>query len=600
MLTSGAQGQIDIDFNSMSVMIQVDPLERDTWNDVDWISIQTNVRKIQYRIYEASRSGNTGRLHWLQNMLINRMDSKLLAVRIVTTLNKGRRTADVDKKVVTDSKLKFQLANSLSLDGKSSPIRRVWIDKPGKVEKRPLGIPTIDDRAKQALAKLALEPEWEAKFEPSSYGFRPGRSPQDAIERIFTALHHGVSKMVFDADIKKCFDQINQDALLIKLDTFPLMKRQVRAWLKSGVMEGYANSVKPSEILETDEGTPQGGIISPLLANLALHGLEFHLKNFVSEIPGLPYPGANRSSACKRKALTFVRYADDFVVIHRNKQILESCIEEVKIWLTNVGLEISEEKSALRDCREGFDFLGFRVIQFMRKKTQKYKVKIYPSRKNQAKLLSRIRKIIQEHKAVSSYELILMLRPVIIGWGNYFKFSECSNVFSLTRIFQKVRAWVFRRDTRSGRLVVKQKYFPSGNIYNFAGRPHFDNWVLVGKSTNKKGDVVENHLPHLIWVKSAKHIMVKGDSSPYDRSLAVYWSGRSTSYSPYSTRVAILLKRQKQFCPLCRRKFEIFDSLHWEVDHSIPRFQGGKDEYKNLQLVHKSCHNSKTAKEKSS
>lgn len=263
------------------------------WNDIDWGYARVNVRKIQYRIYEASRSGNTKRLYWLQNKLVNSKLAKLLAVQSVTTLNKGRNTAGIDNKVVTTPEDKLSLAVNLSLNGKSQPIRRVWIDKPGKTEKRPLGILTIEDRSRQALVKLALEPEWEAKFESGSYGFRPGRSCHDAMEKIFLSLHHGTPKYVYDADIRKCFDRIDHDALLEKLNTFPIMKKQIRAWLKAGVMEDYANTSKPGEITETKEGTPQGGIVSPLLANIALHGLENHLKDFVCKIPGLPHPGAN-------------------------------------------------------------------------------------------------------------------------------------------------------------------------------------------------------------------------------------------------------------------------------------------------------------------
>ena len=527
-----------------------------TWNDVDWGIAQVRVRKIQYRIYEASRAGQTGRMYWLQNKLTNSIYAKLLAVQLVITLNKGKNTAEVDKKVVSTKKKdsNFCLAENLSLNGKSQPIRRVWIDKPGKSEKRPLGIPTLEDRARQALAKLALEPEWEARFEAGSYGSRPGRSCHDAMERIFLALHHRIPKWVYAADIRQCFDRIDDDALLEKINTFPAMEKQIRAWLKAGIMEGYANTPTPDpkgvgdipqplwgrgkkgrvrvkrvssgEITETTEGTLQGEMISPLLANIALHGLENHLKEFASEIPGLVHLGSNREKAEKHKAISVIRYADDFVVIHRNKKILELCIEEIKGWLSVMGLTISENKTFLRDGREGFSFLGFRVLLGRRQKSGMYKVKMYPSRESQALFLKRVRKIIQDHKAVSSYQLIQMLRPVIIGWANYYRFCECSDTFSkLTHlIFQKVRAWVFRRDTRSGRLKIKEKYFPSNQTYSYDGTKHQDNWILVGKTKAKNGIVRSNYLPHMVWVKSRKHVMVKGKFSPFDLSQSIYWS----------------------------------------------------------------------------
>lgn len=568
-----------------------------TWTNINWASVQANVRRMQHRIYKAKLSGKTRQLHWLQQRLINSKAAKLMAVRTVTTLNKGKNITGIDKQIVTDPEQKLYLAIELKLDGQALPIRRVWIPKPGKQEKRPLGIPVIRDRAKQALAKLALEPEWEAIFEPNSYGFRPGRSAHDAIEAIFLGLHHNTPKWVFDADIRKCFDEIDHDALIGKLDTFPLMKKQITAWLKAGVMEGYANTPKETSVYPTNRGTPQGGIISPLLANLALHGLENHLSDFVAKLPMKPHEGANRGTVAKRKALSVVRYADDFVLIHRNKEILELCILETKKWLKFVGLEISEEKSVLRDGRNGFNFLGFQIIQVRKVKVGNYKVKIQPSRKSQAKVMLNIRKIVQGNRAVSSYKLIEMVRPVIVGWANYFKYCECKTTFSkLTHlIFQKVRAWVFRRDTRNGRLKVKQKYFPSGRTYSFDGTLHKDNWILVGRQKGKKGVVKENFLPHMVWVKSRKHVKVVGKETPFNQS--IYWALRSKKHSPYPLRVRTLLVKQKQTCPFCKRKFTEFDSTSWEVDHIQPRSLGGKNEYKNLQLLHKECHLQKTRKD---
>lgn len=565
-----------------------------TWGGIDWGKTQSHIRKIQGKIYKAKLSGDQKLVHAYQRLLISRLDAKLLAVRQVTVLNKGKSSAGVDKLVITTPEQRLKLAMELSLDGTASPIRRVWIPKPDRKELRPLGIPVIKDRAMQALAKMALEPEWEAVFEPNSYGFRPGRSSHDAVEAIFTAIHHHTPKWVYDADIRKCFDRIDHGYLLEKLNTFPLMKKQIGAWLNSGVMEGYANSPK-SHLEYISEGTPQGGVISPLLANIALHGLEFHLKSFVGNLPMKPHPGSNRGRAAKEKALSIVRYADDFVLIHRNKEILDLCIEETKTWLTEVGLEISEEKSSVCDVREGFLFLGFQFIMVRKPVANKWKVKITPSKASQRRFLNRIREIISRNKAVSSYHLILMLRPVIIGWGNYFKYCECKQVFSkLTNmIFQKIRAWVFRRDTRNGRLVVKEKYFPSGKVYSFYGRQHSDNWILTGSQKTKNGKLRTIFLPQLVWLPSKKHVKVKGDESPY--SFNHYWALRNLKHSPYPLREANLLVKQKNRCPICKREFNIFDSSTWQVDHIEPRWAGGDDAYFNLQLLHKECHERKTA-----
>lgn len=587
MLTSEMASENRLTLNPMSDITI-------TWNEIKWVKTQDKIRKVQNRIYKAARLGNKKRVRWLQKWLINSAAAKLIAVRTVTTLNKGRRSVGIDKVKVITPQAKLQLALNLSLDGQAKPIRRVWIPKPGKTELRPLGIPIIEDRAKQALAKLALEPEWEAVFEPNSYGFRPGRSAHDAIEAIFLNLHQNTPKWVYDADIRKCFDTINHDTLLDKLDTFPLMKKQISAWLKAGVMEGYANTEGPSEVLATEAGTPQGGVISPLLANIALHGLENHLLDFVAQLSLKPHPGANRGTIAKKKALGVVRYADDFVLIHRNKEILDLCICEARKWLAKVGLVISEEKSAIRDGREGFQFLGFQIIQVRKPRVGKYKVKIHPSRKSQGKLLAKVKDILGQNKSANNYDLIMKLRPVIIGWANYFKYSECKKDFStLThKIFQKIRAWVFRRDSRNGRKVVKEKYFPTGKSYQFDGTKHFDNWILNGKKKLKGGEIVESYLPHIVWVKSLKHVKVRGDFSPYMGG--IYWALRSAKHSPYSLRVRNLLIRQNQVCSICKCKFTEFDSTSWEIDHIIPRSKGGPDIYKNLQLVHKSCHEAKT------
>jgi len=546
-----------------------------TWADVDWTRANSRVRKIQYRIYKASAIGNLQRVHWLQKYLIHHWDAKLLAVRQVTVLEKG-------KKVVLSGNQRISLASELSLDGRSAQIRR--IPKPGKTE--PLGM--IRDRAKQALAKFALEPQWEASFEPNSYGFRPGRSCHDAIEAVFLNLHHGRPKWGYVADVRKCFDRIHHDALLEKLNTFPQMKRQIRAWLKSGVMEGYANT--PKDNIEST--SQEKGGISPLLANIVLNGLEFHLKTFVSNLPLKPRADSGRGKLVKKKALGVIRYADDFLLLHENKEILHLCVEETKKWLQLLGLQMGDEKSAIRDVRQGFPFLGFQIMMVRKMHRMKYKVKITPSKSSQKRFLLQIRNVLQRNKAISSYSLIQILRPILIGWANYYKYCECASTFAkLTdKIFRKVRAWVFRRD--QARRKVKQRYFPTGRTYSFYGRKHKDNWILCGRKKFKNGILRENFLPHIQWVPSKKHIKVKETESPFSGSH--YWALRESKHSPYPLRVRELLGKQKNCCPICKRQFNIFDSKTWEVDHILPRFAGGKDEYSNLQLLHKECHEKKT------
>ena len=222
------------------------------WNDIHWRKLERNVFKLQKRIYQASNRGDVKLVRRLQKLLISSRAAKALAVRRVTQDNQGKKTAGVDGVKSLNPKQRLALINKISLGSKVKPTRRVWIPKPGTDEERPLGIPTMEDRALQALVKLVLEPEWEARFEPNSYGFRPGRSCHDAIGAIFCAVNKK-SKYVLDADISKCFDRINHDALLKKLNTYPTLRRQIRAWLKAGVMDG-------NKLFPTDEGTPQGGV----------------------------------------------------------------------------------------------------------------------------------------------------------------------------------------------------------------------------------------------------------------------------------------------------------------------------------------------------
>jgi RNA-directed DNA polymerase len=269
--------------------------------------------------------------------------------------NQGKKTAGVDgiKSLTPDQRL--DLVNQLRLSGRAKPTRRVWIPKPGcEGEKRPLGIPTMSDRALQALVKLALEPEWEARFESNSYGFRPGRGCHDAIEAIYNGTFLK-AKYVLDADISKCFDQINQEKLLAKLNTFPMLRRQIQAWLKSGVMDA-------GQWFATSAGTPQGGVISPLLANIALHGMEERIKQ------AFPRWDAKRGGHCQVPHL--IRYADDLVVLHADLTIVQPCQQMLSEWLTQRGLTLHPSKTRIthtlnpHDGSVGFDFLGFTVRQF--------------------------------------------------------------------------------------------------------------------------------------------------------------------------------------------------------------------------------------------
>nr|YP_009184798.1 putative reverse transcriptase, intron maturase and HNH endonuclease [Jenufa perforata]ALO62923.1 putative reverse transcriptase, intron maturase and HNH endonuclease [Jenufa perforata] len=597
------------------------------WQDVRWASVHRRVLRVQQRIYKASFDGNTEKIHFLQKKLINSLDAKLLAVQRVTTLNKGRKIPGADKIKVTSDKEKIKLVNSVKIDGLAKVIYQAKVSKSGKIaslaeaihqekislwrmpsaeaksrknlklrktsklekkKKNLLGIRKIKDRIKQTLALLALEPQWEALFEPNSYGFRPARRAQDAIEAIYLNMHHRKPKWVYTINMKKCFENLDHKVFLEKTETFSVMHKQIKAWLKANIMKEYANT--SNEITTSTNNVPQGNVISFLFANIAFHGLENHLKEYVSNIPGLPYQGAARGKKPKRAALGIVRYGDDLVLIHINKTILEASIEETSKWLKKMGLEMSAENSILKLGTEGFTFLGFQIIQV--NKNGKIKIKIHPSKISKMEFLLKIRKIIQFNKAASSFKLIKSLRPIIIGWGNYFKFSESKEDFNKLSymIFEKLRAWVFRRG--QGRYKLKERYFPSGKTYIFQGRSYQDNWILNGKTKTTHG-LEENFLPQMFWIASEKYVKVKTDKSPYDGD-HTYWVQRNAKYSSFSTCFNKLLKVQQGICPICKSRFTSFDHT-LEVDHILPKSKGGKDEYSNLQLLHKYCHVRKTA-----
>ena len=569
------------------------------WETIEWANVRSRVSRYQRRIYKASLDGNREKVRFLQKKLLTSLDAKLLSVLKVTTLNQGKKTAGVDGRTYRTPEAKMELVKSLKIDGKALPIKRVWIPKPGRSEKRPLGIPVVKDRAKQALCLLALEPEWEARFEPNSYGFRPGRNCHDAIEALFTALantHKGLNrtKYVLDADLKNCFDRIDHTYLIEKLDTLPEIKTQILAWLKAGIMEGWTSETPLNKFMvpANQIGTPQGGIISPFLANIALHGLETHLKEWVLT---KPYPSGyakSKGKIAKTSALTLVRYADDFVVLHPEKERLVEIKIEIQKWLDSTSkLTFNEEKTKIVSSSEGFDFLGFRIITIT--KNSQVRCKIYPSKSSKRALLDKTHSVLKRNRSVSSYELIERLRPIILGWGNYYKYCECAATFKALShdIYQQLRSWVFRRDKRNSRYVVKEKYFPEGRCYTFLGTKHYDNWTLVGEQKDKKGELKSNWLPKLSWIHSKKWVKVRGTASVYDGENA-YWANRSSKYGNWNAKERTLLKFQNGKCPYCHERID--GNAICEVDHIIPRSEGGKDHMSNLQLLHKECHQAKT------
>nr|WP_244422249.1 reverse transcriptase domain-containing protein [Ktedonobacter racemifer] len=309
------------------IKLPPDP-ESESWNKLPWRKLEQHVYRLQKRIFKAESRGNTRAVHKLQKLLMKSRATRLLAVRRVTQDNQGKRTAGIDGVKSVKPAQRFTLAEQIHpkqwSQYKPQPVRRIYIPKPGKDEKRPLGIPIMRDRSHQCLVKFALEPQWEAKFEPNSFGFRPGRSCHDAIQTIHTNICTQ-AKYVLDADIKGAFDHIDHQALLAKLDTYPAVRLLVKAWLKAGIID---NGIFD----ETRKGTPQGGVISPLLMNIALHGMETDLIAAYRWKEGRP---------------KFVRYADDLVVFHPKLEGVEKAKEILSEWLQRIGLELKPSKTRI-------------------------------------------------------------------------------------------------------------------------------------------------------------------------------------------------------------------------------------------------------------
>jgi RNA-directed DNA polymerase len=522
----------------------------------------------------------------LQKTLMRSWSAKCLAVRRVTQDNQGKQTAGVDGIKSLTPQQRLELVKHLRLSKRAKPTRRVWIPKPGSsTEKRPLGIPTIADRALQALVKAALEPEWEAKFEPNSYGFRPGRSAHDAIEAIFNAISLK-AKYVLDADISKCFDQINQSELLAKLNTFPTLRHQIKAWLNCGVLED-------GHWLPTLAGTPQGGVASPLLANIALHGMEERITQaFPRQSP------SRESGASNRQPPYLIRYADDFVVIHEDLQVIQQCQQILCDWLAQIGLKLHPDKTHIthtlhpHEGRMGFDFLGMTVRQFPVGKYRTaynthgvplgFKTLIKPSDKSVKRHQQKLKDIIDRHQAATQLQLINALNPVIAGWSNYFSTVVSTDTYSMLDhwLYAQLNHWASHRHPNKNQRWIANKYWLIDQG---------EGWTFAAKTPDA---IVRLARHNTTAIK--RHVKVKGKRSPYDADW-VYWSSRMGRHPQINQRVALLLKRQKGICPFCRLFFKDRDLL--EIDHILPRSKGGLDEFKNLQLLHRHCHDAKSAKD---
>lgn len=529
------------------------------WQMLPWKEIERGVFRLQQRIYQAASCGDVKRVHNLQRLLLHSYAARLLAVRRVTQDNRGKRTPGVDGVASLTPTERMRLAHQLRhLDKVPDPVRRTYIDKPGTTEKRALGIPTMADRAYQALIKLALEPQWEAKFEPNSYGFRPGRCAHDAIEAIFNYIRLK-PKYVLDADIEKCFDRISHSALLKKLQAIRPIANLIRGWLKAGIMDN-------GKLLFLEAGAPQGSVISPLLANVALHGLEEALVN--------SWPRDNRPA--------IIRYADDLVILYHDLDTLGKLQEKAVQWLAQTGLRLKPSKTRIthtlneHEGHVGFDFLGFNIRQYRVTKhhprtyrgKEGFKTIIKPSKKAVKRHLYQLKQLIRQHRGCSQAALIGVLNPTIRGWANYYRSCAAKTVFDRTdkELFWKLVKWAHFRHPNKLWGWKYQRYWRRQK-----GRIEFSDGAYI---------LIQHH-----HTKIERHTKVKGHKSPFDGDWP-YWTARLGKDPTRPKRICVLMKGQKGRCAECGLRLGATDVLEVHHRDGTPH----NHHYQNLALMHGHCH----------
>ena len=533
------------------------------WQNIRWDIVMQRVKSLQGRIVKAVRAGRWNKVKVLQGILSRSYAARLLAIRRVTE-NRGKKTSGIDGELWDTPQKKYSAIGRLKSQGyRSKPVKRIKIPKRnGKM--RPLGIPTMFDRAMQALYLQTLEPISETKADLHSYGFRPFRGCADAIEQCFNSLcQKNSSKWVLEADIKGCFDNISNEWLL---EYIPMNKIILNKWLKAGYFE-------KRKFYPTKKGTPQGSIISPSLANMVLDGLQLA----IDKACGIRYVKGNSAKRVNNPhSIHLIRYADDFVVTCKDKTILEQVVKPaIEAFLLVRGLNLSKEKTFISHIDDGFDFLGQNIRKY------KGKLLIKPSKTNIKVFLQKVQQAIKLRSSVATYDLIQKLNPMIRGWAMYHRHVVAKATFNYVdhQIWQMLWKWALRRHRNKGKRWVKNKYFKTHKG---------SNWTFL--ANNKKGEVIILCKATSIPIQS--HIKIRSAANPFDVADEIYFEQRQQKQMYHKLegkRVHQLIhSRQKGNYVLCNQA--INEQSGWHLHHLIPKHLGGKWTMANLVMVHPVCH----------